>query len=235
MDEKKAKKLADAIFEDVFGVKNPFTLKKLQEKFAFDIPLPSKVKCSLSGKTTWSFSAEASKFARQEAIAERFKKDSWMQEKKSINSIEDILKYWREINYITAEKNINSKEVAESDGVYNSLSVFKSVSIFNSKNILFSYKIFDSSYLLASRDSSSCSFGIRIKDSLYCSSSFEVSWSSKVSRSMFIHDCYDLYECLFCSHIRSKKYCIANMQFSKEEYFKIKKKVIEWIVEKNND
>lgn len=230
MDKQKAKKTADYIFQDVFGIKNPFTLEALQKKFAFDIPLPSKVKCSLSGKDTWSFSAESASFASQEAIAKKFKEDEWIRKKRPINSIDDVLKYWREINYITAEKTINSKEVKQSDGVYNSAFVLRSVSVFDSKNILFSYKIFDSNYLFASRDSSSCSLGIRIKESIYCSSSFEVSWSNKISRSMFVHDCLDLYECLFCSHIRSKKYCVANMQLTKEEYFKIKKMVIGWIV-----
>lgn len=36
--------------------------------------------------------------------------------------------------------------------------------------------------------------------------------------------------CMFCSHIANKRYCIANMQFEKEEYFAIKKQVVDWIV-----
>lgn len=123
-----------------------------------------------------------------------------------------------------------SKEVAESDGIYNSAAVFQSVSVFDSKNIVYSYKIFDCNYMLASRDNSACTLGVRIKESVYCSSCFEVSWSNKVSRSMFIHDSFDLYECLFCSHLRSKKYCVANMQFEKEEYFRIKKLAIDWVL-----
>lgn len=230
MDANKAKQIADSIFKDIFGTENPFPLSQLKEKFAFDIPFAKKVKCSLSGKPTWSFSSEGELIASQEAIANQFKKDEWMRKKRPINSIEDALRYWQEINYITGEKYINSKEVAESDSVYNSAYVYQSVSIFDSKNIIFSYKIFDSNYLLASRDNSSCTFGIRVKESIYCSSSFEVSWSAKISRSMFIHDCFDLYECLFCSHIRSKRYCVANMPFEKEEYFKIKKMVIEWVM-----
>ena len=84
--------------------------------------------------------------------------------------------------------------------------------------------------MLASRDNSSCTLGIRVKEGIFCSSSFEVSWSNKISKSMFVHDSFDLYECLFCSHLRSKKYCIANMQFEKEEYDKTKKMVIDWIL-----
>lgn len=230
MDPNKVKNIVDYIFKDVFEVVNPYSLEKIREKFAFDIPRATKVKCTLSGEETWSFSAESEKITSQKAIAERFKKDEWMRKKQTINSIKDVLKYWQEINYITGEKYINSKDVAESDGVYNSAFVYQSVSVFDSKNILFSYKIFDCNYMMASRDNSSCTLGIRVKESIYCSSSFEISWSNKVSKSMFIHDCFDLYECLFCSHLRSKKYCIANMQFDKKEYLKIKKIVIDWVL-----
>lgn len=230
MNQQQAKKIADYIFKEVFQRDPIYSLDKYRKKFAFDIPLPSEETCALSGKPTWSFSAESNKIASQEAIADRFKEDEWMQKKESINSMEDLLRRWQKINYITGEKYINSKEVNRSDGVYHSAFVYQSVSIFDSKNIIFSYKIFDCNYLLASRDDSSCVLGIRTKESLNCSSCFEVSWSAKVSRSMFIHDCFDLYECLFCFHIRSKRYCVANMQFEKEEYLRIKKMVIDWIL-----
>lgn len=230
MDIKKTKEIADYIFKDVFGINNNYSLEQIRKKFAFDIPFANKVKCSLSCEDTYSFSAESELIASQKAIADLFKKNEWMRKKKPINSIDDLLKYFREVNYITGEKYINSKDVSESDGVYTSAFVFQSVSVFDSKNIIFCYKIFDCNYMLASRDDSSCTLGIRVKESIYCSSSFEVSWSNKISKSMFIHDSFDLYECLFCSHLRSKKYCIANMQFEKEEYFKIKKMVINWIL-----
>lgn len=230
MNDQKARQISDYIFKEVFQRDNNYSLEQIRKKFAFDTPLPSQVNCALSGVKAWSFSEESKKVASQRAVADSFKKDEWMRKRKPLISIEDILKAWKEINYITGEKYINSKEVSESDGIYNSLSIYRSVSIFDSKNIVFSYKIFDSNYMLACRDSSSCTLGIRVKESIYCSSCFEASWSNKVSKSMFIHDCFDLYECLFCSHLRSKKYCIANMQFEKEEYFKIKKLVIDWIL-----
>ena len=225
-----AKQIADYIFKDVFQRDNPFSLEELQQKFAIDIPKVSKVKCAISGKDTWAFAPGDNKVASPSAIEERFKKDEWMQKGESIKSIHDILKAWDKINYQTAEKYINSSGIVASDGIYNSNNVYQSVSIFDSKNVIFSYKLFDSNYMLASRDNSSCTLGIRVKESIYCSSNFEVSWSNKVSKSIFIHDGYDLYECLFCSHIRSKKYCIANMQFEKEEYFRLKKDVIKWIL-----
>lgn len=230
MNTKIAKQIVDYAFKDVFQIDNPFSLEEFQKRFAIDIPKVSKVKCSMSGRETWAFASLGDKIASQAAIEERFGKDEWMQKNSPIKSLSDILKAWDKINYITSEKYINSSDVLASDGIYNSNNVYQSVSIFDSKNIAFSYKLFDSNYMLASRDNSSCTLGIRVKESIYCSSNFEVSWSNKVSKSMFIHDGYDLYECLFCSHIRSKKYCIANIQFEKEEYLRLKKEVIKWIL-----
>lgn len=226
------KQIADYIFKDVFQVENPFSLEELQQKFAIDIPKVSKIKCEISGKDTWAFGISEGKIASQKAIEDYFKKNEWMQKNKSIKSMSDILEAWNQINFQMAEKYINSTDTLESDSVINSNNVYRSVSIFDSKNAVFSYKLSDCNYMLASRDNSSCTLGIRVRESIYCSSNFEVSWSNKVSKSMFIHDSYDLYECLFCSHIRSKKYCIANIQFTKEEYFRLKKEVIEWILSK---
>lgn len=224
------KQISDYIFKDIFKIDNPFSLHELQQKFAIDIPRVSKTRCSILGQETWAFSPDSNKVASPKAIEKRFKQDEWMQEYKSIKSMQEILGAWNEINYQMGEKYINSTDIAESDSVINSNNVYRSVSIFDSKNIIFSYKIVDSNYMLASRDNTSCTLGIRVRESIYCSSSFEVSWSNKVSKSMFIHDSYDLYECLFCSHIRSKEYCIANIQFEKEEYLKLKKEIIEWII-----
>lgn len=231
MNDQQIKQIADYIFKVVFDRDNTlFSIEQLQEKFAIDIPRAKRKICALSGEDTWTFSSDDEKVASPASIEKRFGEDEWMRPTKKMTSIKEVLDAWSEVNYLTAEKYINSKEVSESDGIYNSSQVFHSSSIFDSKNIIFGYKLFDCSHMLASRDNSSCNLCIRAKESIYCSSSFEVSWSNKVSKSMFIHDCFDMYECLFCSHLRSKKYCIANMQFEKDEYFKIKQMVIDWIL-----
>lgn len=223
------KNIADTIFQDVFDIQNPYSLDQLRQKFAFDIPRAKKVKCALSGKETWSFSDEGNKIASPQAIEDRFQKDEWMRKKIPLHSIEDVLHAWEEIQYIRGEKYIDAQDVFESNGVYQSRSVYHSISIFNSSNIMFSYKLFDCSSMFGCRDSSSCTFGIRIKESVYSSSCFEISWSSKISKSLYVHDGFDLFECMFCSHLRSKKYCIANIQFGKDEYMRIKKMMIVWI------
>ena len=40
MDTSKIQKSVDYIFEDIFGINNPFTLEEIEERFGKDIPLP---------------------------------------------------------------------------------------------------------------------------------------------------------------------------------------------------
>ena len=94
--------------------------------------------------------------------------------------------------------------------------------------ICIAYVVFK--YLLASQRSGTCSFCIRTDDSKDCSNCYSVICSNKVRNSFFIQDCFDLDECMFCAHIASKRFCIANMQFEEEEYYEIKKAVVSWIL-----
>lgn len=88
----------------------------------------------------------------------------------------------------------------------------------------------NSEYVLACQRSSNCSYCIRVDDSTSCSNSYNVICSAKISNSFFIQDANSLHECMFCSHIANRRYCIANMQFDREEYMAIKSEIIKWIV-----
>ena len=87
-----------------------------------------------------------------------------------------------------------------------------------------------SEFLLGCQRTGGSNFCIRVDDSGNCINSYNVICSAKISNSFFIQDCKNLEECMFCSHISDKKYCISNMQFEKEEYFEIKKEIIKWIL-----
>lgn len=232
MDENKVKSVAGIIIKDVFGIENAWSLEELQTFFCNDIDLPKQVECAMSKKQTWVYNPQpGNKFVSQGALEEKAKNTDMMRGKRPIDSIDDIMKYWDEINYMTAEKVISSQEVSQSDSVTSSSFVYYSSLIGSSKNIILSSNIFNSNYLIGSKGSNSCNMGIRMFDSLYCSSSYEIRWSNKISKSLFITDSLDLFECMFCYGVRSKKYCIANMQYEKEEYLKIKQMVIDELLQ----
>jgi hypothetical protein len=231
MNEAKAKEMVDYVFKDVFGRENPFTMGEFRRRFAFGIDLPGRVKDSLTGADTWLVSKGGGKVISADTAFERAKKGRWMSPQRQIRSMEDIKKYWKDINYMIGEKNLGSIEVAESDLTYSSSKVYRSYRTWQSQDIAFSNAISHSRYLVASFDNAACTSGIRMFHCTFCSSGFAINWSKKVSKSMFVNGCTDLHECLFCSNIASKRYCVANMQFAKERYLEIKNTVVDWVVE----
>jgi hypothetical protein len=230
MDTKEAKKIVDYVFNDVFGVENPLSLEETRDVLAYDIPLPEKVKSMTGNDYTWGIFDKNEKIMSFAENLEQSGKTDFMLPKKKLSSVSDILKEWEKLDYHVGGRYLDSKEVLESDGIYESSSIYRSSLQFGCQNMAYCYMNNNSKYLIASRDNSASVSGIRFNQNKYCSSGYDVIWSSKVSKSMYVRDSVDLYECLFCTSLKSKKYCIANMQFEKEEYLKIKKMVIDWTV-----
>lgn len=231
MDKHNHTKLSDDIinktFVAVFERPSPLDIDGALEKIAFDIKLPVAVHDSTTGEQTWAESINPTRFITQENSDRR---EEWMMPKQMISSIDDIIEAWRKINFTTTERNFNSTNTFESDTIYDSTNVIRSANCNSCKNILFCDGCAHCEYNIASQRSANSSFCIRADDSSNCTNSYNVICSNKISYSFFIQDCANLHECMFCSHIADKRYCIANMQFEKEEYFELKSALIEWMI-----
>ncbi len=234
MNESYALEIINKIFVNVFEKNNTFSLEEILNKFAYDIDIPRKVTDYLTKETTWTDSIDINKkFITNKNMQEKDIREGWMQEKREITNLEDLINIWQEINLTTTERVYDSVNVTKSDTIYRCENVYQSSDCSDSKNIIYCESCGKSNYLLASKRSGTCSFSIRIDDSKECSNSYNVICSNKISNSIFIQDCSSLYECMFCSHISNKKYCIANMQFEEDEYFYIKKEIVNWLLSKN--
>ena len=229
-NDQQLKEILNKILGNVFGYQNPYSPDEFVQKFAFDVRLPKQTFDTTTNEETWAQSLSPSKYITMKNAHNRTTGKDWMLDKRPLNSIADILAAWSETNFTTTERQIESLNIHESDNIYNSENVFRSQDVHKSKNIAFCDGVMNSEFVAASQRSNTSVYSIRIEDSKECSNSFNVIWSGKISNSMFIQDCFDMYECLFCSHLTSRKFCIANMQFSEEEYHKLKKIVIEWIL-----
>lgn len=229
MDSKTAQATLDKIIGQVFGYQNPFSLEQFQAKYAFDVRLPIQVNDSTTGQLTWSQSPNPSKFI---TVANTWNmEDFWEKRpKRELKTIEDILAAWGEINYTATERYLDSVNVAESDNIYSSENIYRSQDVRNTKNAIFCDGVGDSELVAACQRSNSLQNCIRTEDSINCSNSFSVIWSKKVVNSFFIEDCGDMFECMFCSHTSNKKFCIANMQYTEEEYYALKEIVVRWIL-----
>lgn len=230
MNEQKAFSIVNKIFNQVFECNNKWTLDMVLEKFAFDIKLPKQVHDSTTNEITWADSINSGRFITDQNMTQRDRTAGWMLPKQDIHNLQELIDIWNTINFTTTERVYDSVNVSKSDTIYRCENVYRSTNCSDAKNIIFCDSCGNSEYLLASQRSGNCNFCIRTDDSVDCSNSYNVICSSKVSNSIFIQDCFNLHECMFCSHINSKRYCISNMQFEEEEYYEIKKSIIEWIM-----
>ena len=230
MDNKLTMIEVNRIFKTIFGKECPYNLEELLNKFAFDVKLPQKVHDSVTGEITWTQSINASKFIKQVNMEDYDTKHGWIQPKREVSNLNDILKLWKRINYTTTERIYDCINVSESDPLYRCENVYRSTDLRNCKNAIYCDGLGDSENIIASQRTSTSSFCIRVDDSANCTNSYNVICSNKISNSFFIQDANNLNECMFCSHMSNRRYCIANMQFEKEEYFEIKAEIIKWIL-----
>ena len=230
MSDEKTLKIVNKIFKAIFDKENIYSLDKLLEKFAFDVKLPKQVIDSTTNQITWADSISSGKFITNENMEKIDAEKGWMLPKKEINNLQELIDVWNTINLTTTERVYDSINVSKSDTIYRCENVYRSTDCSDSKNLIYCDSCGNSEYLLASQRSGTCNFCIRCDDSKDCSNSYSVICSNKIINSLFIQDCYDLYECMFCSHIATKKYCIANMQFEEDEYYEIKEKIVDWIL-----
>lgn len=230
MNDTKVLEIVNKIFMAIFEQKNQFTLDELLEKYAFDVKLPKQVNDSTTNEITWADSIHSRRFITNKNMQIKDEKDGWMLEKQEIHNLQELIDIWNTVNLTTTERVYDSINVSKSDTIYRCENIYRSTGCNDSKNMVYCDSCGNSEFLLASQRSYSCNFCIRTDDSKDCSNSYNVICSNKVSNSFFIQDCFNLYECMFCSHIASKKFCIANMQFDEEEYFEIKKTIVEWIL-----
>ena len=115
MNKVEIKETLDKIFSNVFDCKNPFTLNEILTKFAFDVKLPQQVNDSISGEVTWATSINPTKYITEENT---WKWKSWEQPKQEIESLEQLISLWNQINYRTTERVYDSTNVSESDTIY---------------------------------------------------------------------------------------------------------------------
>lgn len=235
MNEAQAKELLDKIIGQVFGYQNPLSLEQFMQKFTFDIKLPQQVVDAVDGSVTWAQSTNPTKFmkmenARNAEIGGASTATDGLRPKRALNSMDDIIAAWGEINFMTTERHIESLNVGQSDNIIRSENVFRSQDIRTCKNVLFSDGVSSCEYVAACQRSANSTFCVRVDDSGDCSNSFNVAWSSKISNSFFISDAADMQDSMFCTNIKGKRFCIANMEYTEQEYNHYKEMVIRWIL-----
>jgi hypothetical protein len=230
MTKQEAQNVLDKIIGQIFGYQNPLSVDKFIEKYAFDVRLPSQVYDTTTSEPTWASSTNPTKFMTLENTRKRSAVDDFMLPKRQLTTIQDVLAAWQETNYTSTERYIECINVSESDCVYNSENVYRSQDINKCKNVIFSDGGNNCEFVAALQRSNNSNFSVRVEDSQNITNSFSVSWSNKVVNSLFINDCFDVMDCMFCSHIAGKRFCVANMQLEEAEYKALRDQVVRWVL-----
>lgn len=231
MNEAHAKTILDETVGQIFGYQNPLNLDQAMTRFAFDVRLPQQVFDSISGEPTWVAALGQGRYMTMDEVRRRLHSTDELRPHRDLQSIDQVLGVWDEINYASSERQIASTNVAECDGVYHSDMVYRSIDVRKSKNILFSDGVDDCDHVVAGQTSKKCAYSIRVEDSKNITASFNVVWSNKIKNSFFIQDCYDLEDCMFCAHLAGKRFCIANIQYNEADYRRIKDMVMRWALQ----
>jgi len=230
MDEKIANTIIDKIFKNTLGFNPAPDYATAKERYSGTIDtLPFPVTDLATQKQTWTVVKQASSYIAQTNMQEIDTANGWTPKQPPSTDITQLLSTWQALNSITAERTQDSINVAESDLIYGCENVYQCTNCNGSKNIVLCNDCGNSEYLFASQHSGSCNFCIRADDSVNCSNSYELKYCNKVVDSLFIQDCFDLYECIFCAHLSSKKFCITNVQLDQSTYYDIKNHILKWL------
>jgi len=120
-----------------------------------------------------------------------------------------------------------SSFVQEADNCIDSSYVYRSHNVVSSKYVAYSNFVrADSEFIFGSGPLMHGSHLIRVMGSESLSRSFECAATTFSSDMYLSFNCRGCTDCMFCFNLRSKKYCIGNLELPREKYLEIKKKLL---------
>lgn len=144
--------------------------------------------------------------------------------KSILSRLGDIALYRIDLSEGTANNAINNPIM------YNAINSYFVVDLTFGKNCAFcTYALNDESVFGCYRAIHS-KFTIRCENSYNLTACFEMDGCSNCSNSMFCHNSENLDHCMFCFNTKSKRYAIGNVEIGREEYMKIKERVLSELV-----
>jgi len=125
-----------------------------------------------------------------------------------------------------------NSNVVECPLYYNSHSCYKSPALNKARGCLYSFWPRYSEYLVGCYYTFSSKYCVKCYTSQDLTRCFEVSDSNNCTDCYFCHNCENLSNCMFCFNIKAKRYAICNVEVGQEAYNRMKKIVLEQLVER---
>ncbi len=153
-----------------------------------------------------------------------------------INKIKDIDSLMDEIKeriIYSGNKTLgNSKYVEHSDAVVDSTGILNSSIVVRSKYLAYCYLKRESEYAFGCTSSGESTHMIRCFYNNTLKRCFEASTSVGSADCYFVYNLIACSDCMFTFNIRSKRQMIGNVQLTRDEYSKLKPKLISEMAEK---
>ncbi|MCC7570683.1 hypothetical protein KO465_05005 [Candidatus Micrarchaeota archaeon] len=141
--------------------------------------------------------------------------------------LKEFPKLIKKIRYVSIDKdsgpNIGINEVFY---YIKSVHCFRSCYCLKSKYCVYSNFPENSEYMFGSNIVTDSKFCFKCYDSSKLIRCFEVGESDNCRDCYFCYNCENLDNCMFCFNATSKHYAIANVELGKEEYMKVKERII---------
>jgi hypothetical protein len=125
----------------------------------------------------------------------------------------------------------NSKNVEASDSIMDSSNIFNSSRIIGGKYIAYCHLMQFSEYSFGSSSSGQSSHIAKCFGNNKLNRCFEVCGTMIATDCYFSYNVSDCNECLFSFNLRSKRHVIANIELEKENYIKLKEKLLGEIID----
>lgn len=216
-------------FKIIFGECNVEMDELKEYLWKYHWPLDKRTS-SISGKDTflsdWRYCKDAKVISQDEIDFKKKFEPLNVNEMKDIDSIIEALK---DRIYYTGNKIFGTSQL-----IKNSDNCVDSYDVYNSHNV---YACRQVGYCTYARDGCVCVFGTayfrRSKYLIRCvladmlTRCFETHSSLNSSDLFFCHSCFGCNHAMFSFNIRSKRYCIGNLELPKDKYSSIRKKLID--------
>ena len=156
----------------------------------------------------------------QEASKMQFEVGEQDDLKSLIQKIRDIAFYRIDMS----EGNITN--VIKSPLIYHGINAYYVGDLTFGKNCAYCTYALNDEYVFGCHRCIHSKFCIRCEDSVNLTACFEMDSCTNCANSMFCHNCENLDNCMFCFNTKSKRYAIGNVEVGREEYMKIKERVL---------
>lgn len=134
------------------------------------------------------------------------------------------------ISFISSEISVGENVcVEECAGKVNSVHCYHGTYYTLCKYCAYSWWPRESEYIFGSETLLSSRFCIKCHNSTNLTRCFEVSDSNNCSDCFFCHNCENVEEGMFCFNAKGLRYAIGGKEFPREEYYKVKKMLLEQI------